>query len=120
MRKLILFVLTVGTGLGCSVSPGTNPDPIEVTGTVTLNGKPVDGIVLNLQPTGTVDGQAVMPVRKGAFTGSAVPGKYTYFFTESSSRSAGLRLIPEPYRSGSLDRQMDIGPANATLTLSLD
>ena len=103
--------------VGCAGDPGRNPDPVEVTGSVRVAGKPVTDVVLNLQPTGA-GGQAAVPVRNGEFKGTVVPGRYTYYFTEGRAPAA-YRAIPEKYRAGSLDRQIDVGPGDR-LTLNLD
>jgi hypothetical protein len=115
MRKLIPLLGLVL--IGCTRGPGHNPDPVEVSGTVQAGGKSVTDVVLNLQPTGT-GGQAVIPVKNGEFRGSVMPGRYTWYFTETKNLTA-YRSIPEKYRAGSLDRQIDIAPG-AKLTLSMD
>lgn len=115
MRKLIPLLGLVL--VGCEVNPGQNPDPGEISGTVTIGTKPVNGVNLNLQPTGTGT-QAVIAVRKGEFTGTVTPGKYTYYFTENSKTPASHR-IPEKYQSGSMDRQITIG-AGEKLMLTMD
>jgi hypothetical protein len=115
MRKLIPLLGLVL--IGCSRGSGPNPDPIEVSGTVQLAGKPVTDVVLNLQPTGT-GGQAAIPVKNGEFHGSVIPGRYTWYFTETKNLTA-YRAIPEKYRAGSMDRQIDIS-SGAKLTLSMD
>jgi len=115
MRKLIPLLGLVL--IGCMRGPGRNPDPVEVSGTVQLAGKPVSDVVLNLQPTGD-GGQAAIPVKNGEFRGSVIPGRYTYYFTETRNLTA-FRGIPDKYRSGSLDRQIDVTPG-ANLTLTLD
>ena len=104
MKHSILLVCL--TFLGCSHNPGKNPDPIEVQGKVTLNSKPVSGVTFNFQPTGTGT-QAALPVKDGTFKGSVTPGKYTYYVTEGAS-AANFNAIPQKYREGSLERQIDI------------
>jgi hypothetical protein len=115
MRHAILFAALVLAG--CGVDPGRNPDPVEVSGRVSLRGKPVGDVVLNLQATG--EGvQAALPVTGGTFKGTVVPGTYTYYFTETKS-PAGLKAIPEKYHRGSLDRQIKI-TGGEPLTLALE
>jgi len=117
MRKLLpLAIIALA---GCQTNPSPNPDPVEVSGKVTLpGGKSVSGVVLNLQPTGT-GGQAMLPVKNGAFKGSVMPGRYTYYITEDSKYPAAFAVIPERYRAGSMDRQVDIA-AGATLNITLE
>jgi hypothetical protein len=118
MRKLIPLLGLAGLVLlvGCGVNPGKNPDQVDITGKVTLPGKTVTDVTFNLQPTGTGT-QAFYPVKNGEFKGKATPGKYTYFISEGPSASA-FKAIPEKYRSGSMDRQIDVDagtPLNITL-----
>ena len=116
MRKLIpLLVFVVA---GCTTNPGQNPDPVEVTGTITLGGKKVTHVNLNLQPIGKTGGQAIMAVTNGEFKGSAIPGKYTYFIAEGKNPAA-FTAIPEKYYSGSLDREIEV-KAGTPLMLTLD
>jgi len=116
MKKVLTVCLLFGV-IGCGgIDPGKNPDRIDVTGTVTLKGKQVNDVVLNLQPTkGGV--QATMPVKNGQVKGSVVPGTYTYYLSEGPKLSA-FKEVPEKYRSGSMDRQMEIN--NATLTIAFE
>ena len=119
-RKLIPLVALALFGCG-GANPGKNPDPVAVSGQVAFaGGKPVTDVTLNLQPTGA-GGQAAIPVKQGAFKGDVIPGKYTYFFTEGprGSSPAAYQAIPEKYRAGALDRQVEV-KAGTTLTLTLE
>jgi hypothetical protein len=100
------FVLIALVLFGCSVNPGTNPDPVEIEGKVALAGKDLDGVILNLQVTGSGT-PLTLPVTKGAAKGKATPGKYTYFLSQGSNANA-FKAIPEKYREGSLERQIVI------------
>jgi hypothetical protein len=112
----LMLVLLLG---GCGYrDPGKNPDPVEVSGQVTKGGRPVSDVVLNFQPTG--DGtQAAVPLKGGAFHGNITPGKYTYFISEVNGKSKAFASIPEKYRAGSLDRQIEIEKGQS-LDLTLD
>ncbi|MCI0376870.1 MAG: hypothetical protein L0215_04640 [Gemmataceae bacterium] len=112
-----LFLLASLSLLGCGAHSGKNPDPVEVEGRVTLKSKPVSGVTLQLQPTGTGT-QASLPLKDGTFRGSVTPGKYTYYVSEGSN-TAAFQVIPEKYRAGALDRQIHIG-AGSKLDLTLD
>jgi len=109
------FVLIALVLFGCGVNPGTNPDPVDIEGKVSLAGKEVNGVTLNLQVVGT--GTPVsLPVSKGAVKGKVTPGKYTYFLSQASNASA-FKAVPEKYREGSLERQIVIkgaGPVEFT------
>ena len=60
-----------------------------------------------------------MPVKGGAFRGSITPGKYTYYISEVSGKTTAFASIPEKYREGSLDRQIEI-ETGKSLDLTLD
>lgn len=117
MRKrhqLPLLALLIALA-GCrGINPGINPDPVDIKGKVTSKGKPLTDVTITFQPTGT-GGEAIMSVKNGEFKGSIIPGKYTYYFTDSKRSTA----IPEAYRAGSLSRQIDVKPGDE-LTLVLD
>jgi len=113
-RLLLLLCLAV---FGCGTHVSRNPDPVEVEGRVTLKSKPLTGVTVNLQPTGS-GAQASLPVKNGKFKGSVTPGTYTYYLSEGTS-AADFKAIPEKYREGSMDRQVEITAAQS-LTLTLD
>ena len=112
----LMLVLVLG---GCGYrDPGKTSDPVEITGRVSKGGRPVSDVVLNLQPTGEGT-QATLPVKGGDFRGSITPGKYTYFISEANGRPSAFASIPEKYREGSLDRQVEIEKGKS-LDLTLD
>ena len=118
MRFTTMFlVLSFLAGCGYE-NPGKQGEPLEITGRVTKGGKAVTDVVLNFQATGE-GRQASMPLKNGEFKGSMTPGKYTYFFSEMDGKSKAFVGIPEKYRQGSLDRQIEIGQIK-TLDLTLD
>jgi hypothetical protein len=108
MRKLVpLLALAL---VGCGVNPGKTPDPVEINGRVTMAGKPVGDLTLNLQPTGTEGTQATIPLKNGEFRRQVTPGRYTFYLSEGpKTAAAAFRAIPEKFRAGSMDRQIDIG-----------
>lgn len=114
MRKLL--PLLAGVLIGCG-DVGRNPEPVAVSGSVTLMGKPVSDVTLNLQPTGR-GGQAALPVKAGAFQGKVTPGRYTYYISQGA-KAASFRAIPEKYHAGALDRQLDVAEGT-TLSIALD
>lgn len=116
MRILCLAIVLASMGCG-GVSITPNPDPIPVSGKVTVGGKPVTDVKINFQAT-EIGLPAVADVKDGAFTANIVPGKYTYYFTEGK-KPASFKSIPDAYRIGSLDRQKEITDGSA-LELALD
>lgn len=109
MRKY-LRLLVLGL-IGCgSVSVEENPEPVSITGKLTVAGQPVTGVKINLQPIGPGALPAVMEVQNGEFTGQASPGKYTFFISPGSDANA-FAAIPEKFHSGDMERvaEVDVG-----------
>lgn len=118
MRKALLLPVLVLVAFGCGkIVPDANPEAVEVTGRVTQGGKAISDVTLTLQPTGTGT-QATLPVKDGNVKGTVTPGKYTYYITEGA-KAAAYKSIPEGYRAGSMDRQIEI-KAGTTLDIKLD
>ncbi|MFO0877526.1 MAG: hypothetical protein U0840_09140 [Gemmataceae bacterium] len=118
MRKLLPLlglVLLVGCG---GVTPSKTADSVDITGRVTLGGKPVSDVVLNLIPTVAGGQQATLPITNGGFQGKAVPGKYTFLIAEGRNPRA-IAAIPQKYLTASADRTLDVA-AGASLTITLD
>ncbi len=105
----MLLGAIVGCG-GVSVTP--TAARVAVTGNVTLAGKPLTDVDLNLQPTG--DGlPAVLKVKDGKFEAELVPGKYTYFLSQGSGPAGAKAIakVPVTFLQGSADREVEFaGP----------
>lgn len=120
MRSFMLLPLLTLALIGCDSVGATaskNPDPVEISGKVSLAGKPVSNVVLNLQPTES-GAQATADVKDGIFKATVTPGKYTYFLSEGKVAQA-FASIPEKFRAGAMDRQIDIA-AGTSLDLKLE
>lgn len=103
VRLLPLLALVVSVGMGCSGSPGKRPELVEKSGTLTLNGTPLSGVVLNLRPT-TIECQpAEATVTDGKFTVAVIPGTYCFYITPGKVPAA-YKGVPEEYREASLER----------------
>ena len=114
MRTVLILGLLVPL-LGCG-GYASSPAPVEVSGTVTLGGRKVEGVTLNFITTG-VGAQATVPVKDGEFRATMIPGQYTYFVSEGAN-PAVFKRIPEKVRTGSLDRQVTI--TGERLQIALD
>lgn len=116
---LFLFCLFAGTGCSRKIDPGpANPDPIEISGKLTLNGRPVSGVNIFFQTTGTAGTQASMSVKNGEFKGVIMPGTYTYSIQEGDDPKA-FEAIPKQYYQGDLNRTVEVS-AGARLEIKLD
>lgn len=121
MLRLLLSLMLVGAIMGCGgVSVTPNPDPVAVTGNVTLAGKPATDIVVNFQP---IEGglPAVCTVKDGKFEAQITPGKYTYFVSKAATPTGEKTLskFPAPLQQGAMDRTVEVtGPGPVELTMN--
>jgi hypothetical protein len=111
--------LAAGLLAGCSMTPPNKPDPVEVSGTVTLpGGQPAPaGLVLNFFPS-TADQTQVPATLKagGKFTAKVVPGKYIVGF-----EGAGVKAVPAKYHSPDAANTIEVPPGGTSdLTIALD
>lgn len=114
-RLFTAIVLMLVTGCG-GVDPGRTAEPVEISGTVRIKGKPATDAVLNLQPTkGGV--QAALHLKGGRFSGKVVPGTYTWYLTDGA-RPLSPREVPDRFRLGAMDRQIEID--GGTVLLDID
>jgi hypothetical protein len=112
LRSFCCFML-LGVIVGCGgVSVTPTAARVAVTGNVTLAGKPLTDVDLNLQPTG--DGlPAVLKVKDGKFEAELVPGKYTFFLTQTSGPAGAKSFakVPANCQIGAADREVEFaGP----------
>lgn len=72
MKRLMTLLLATVAGCSQNVPVGTNPEPVNVSVSVTLAGAPVDGLKFNFQPIG--DGlPAVLDIKNGSAKRSRHP-----------------------------------------------
>jgi hypothetical protein len=98
---------------GCSSYVSTNPgEQVDVSGQVTApSGKSVAGYNLFFHPTGGEAQQVQFPLSAtGTFSGKMVAGPYTYYLTPGTGKAneKTLESFPPAYRTGSLDRKIEV------------
>ena len=109
VTRLLLLSCVLVAMAGCGTPVETVQAPIPVTINVTVDGKPINDVQLTLQPM--VNGaQAVGTVLKGEFKAEVIPGVYTYYI-DSGKSAADLAKIPDAFRMGSKDRQLELTEA---------
>ena len=118
--SLLVVVVLVAVALtGCGGMVPESGEEVQVTGKVPAPaGKSVAGYTLAFQATGGKARQASFPVgADGSFSGPMVKGKYTYYLTpgKGAATEQALEKFPEPYRKGSLDRQIDVNGGEVEL-----
>ncbi|WP_417379668.1 DUF6795 domain-containing protein [Gimesia sp.] len=104
---------------GCSGSGESLPELMEVTGTVTLDGKPVENISVIFQPEstdqassrGTTDAEGKFSLMYNQDASGAVPGMHKVRFAVMDADSTGL--LPEKYtraNTGEMANVKSAGP----------
>lgn len=83
------FVLALGliVLIGCGGDPPQLSGPVSVNGKVSSGGKPVGGVVLNLQPLEEGYEKKIEVKPDGTFAVETHAGKYAYYFTPKSGTS---------------------------------
>lgn len=87
--KMRICVLAVGllVTIGCGGNPPQLAGPVSVNGKITSGGKPVGGVVLNLQPLEEGYEKKIEVKPDGTFAVETHAGKYAYYFTPKSGSS---------------------------------
>jgi hypothetical protein len=87
--RLLLVIIGLSMILGCGMNPPPLAGPVSVSGKVVKSdGKPVGGVVVNLQPLENGYMKAVEVKPDGTFAVETQAGKYAYFFTPKSDAKA--------------------------------
>lgn len=113
MRWLSLVLVFAAAGCG---SVEMNPDPVNVSGSVTVSGQPVTNVVLQFQPTGSGH-PAPATVTDGKFSASLLPGQYAYFIGEGTDAKA-YEAVPAEFRAATLDRQITVSSSTSSLDIA--
>ena len=113
MRNCILTLgLLVMTG--CGGNPPQLAGPVNVNGRVTSGGKPVGGVILNLQPLEDGYEKKIEVKTDGTFAVETHAGKYAYYFTPKS----GNRKFPTEVaslREANLERTVTVASGQELL-----
>lgn len=113
-RVVALFALALLAG--CESTPPAKADPVDVSGTVTMNGKPVGGVTIEFFPTSAMQAQGFAKLKAdGKFSVKLVPGNYTYAFEGSP---AALKAIPASYHSNDANHTFEV-PAGGSSSLQI-
>jgi hypothetical protein len=117
MRKLICLALLALVGCQSSLDMGTSPEPVDISGSVTKAGAPLDGVKLSLQPMES-GLPAVIEIKAGKFAAKATPGKYTWYISGDEA-ALGKLGISQPFLEGSMERTIEVS-AGSTLELKVE
>lgn len=119
MRPPLCLVLFLALFAGCqpSLDLGTNPDPVDITGSVSKGGTPLTGLRLNLQP---IDNglPAAIDIKDGKISAKVTPGKYTWYIS-GDEKDLVAKGIPESFYAGSMERTVEISGGD-TLDLKVE
>lgn len=113
LSRFAIFVslLTVASLTGCGGYIQTEAgQQIDVSGIVNgPDSKPLNNVMIHFQATGGAAQGVNFPVKDGKFSGKMNAGKYTYYLGgEGPKMEAALKSIPQTWKAGSLDRQIDV------------
>jgi hypothetical protein len=86
MRNCVL-ALGLIVMIGCGGDPPQLAGPVSVNGKVSSGGKPIGGVVLNLQPLEEGYEKKIEVKPDGTFAVETHAGKYAYYFTPKSGTS---------------------------------
>jgi hypothetical protein len=108
-RMMIAACLTLSL-VGCGGRTPDSSTEVDATGTVTnASGAPVKDVEIQFQSTGGTARQATFKLgADGKFAGKMTAGKYSYFFNELPGKAAAFAGIPQAFRQGSMDRQIEV------------
>ena len=113
VRTLTITLLAL---CGCGYETPAPGTPVDVTGRITLAGRPLRDVVVQLQPTGGTAQQAVLKIGPdGSFAGRVMAGRYSWYVAAPDASRAEahkavpvMKSVPPAYREASMERQVDI------------
>ncbi|MFM7058675.1 MAG: hypothetical protein ACKO2P_17310 [Planctomycetota bacterium] len=108
MRPCSCFTLLLLLFTGCqsSLDLGTNPEPVDITGTVSKGDAPITGLRLNLQPLES-GLPATIDIKDGKVSARVTPGTYTWYLS-GDEKDLVAKGIPEGFLAGSMERTVEI------------
>jgi hypothetical protein len=114
IRALALFTMSA-IALGCGSEPKKLSDPSDMSGTVSINGKPVKNVQLALRPKGEGHMAGCAIGEDGKFSVKGIPGEFMVYFApledpkaDKSKAKAGFDAIPTKYRDVSVDHTVTL------------
>lgn len=113
MRCFYIFAcFMAGLLMGCGMTAKPMPDKTDVSGRLLVNGKPLGGVKVVLQPLGEGSDAHAVTDAAGGFKTVAVPGTYTWYVSPKDEKRASealLKGLSEQFRSGSMERVVKTG-----------
>lgn len=100
--------------IGCGGDPPQLDGPISVNGKISSGGKPVGGVVINLQPLENGYEKKIEVKPDGTFTVETHAGKYAYYFSPKS----GTKKVPNEFAKlveANLDRTVTVAAGEELL-----
>ena len=113
MRNCVL-VLGLMTLIGCGGTAPQLAGPVSVNGKVSSGGKPVGGVILNLQPLEDGYEKKIEVKTDGTFAVETHAGKYAYYFTPKSGTSK-LPAEVASLKEASLERTVTVASGQELL-----
>lgn len=116
---LVMYFMSFVFIVGCAGSGEPLPELAEVTGTVTLDGKPLENISVIFQPEmadqassrGTTNAEGKFSLMYNQDVSGAVPGKHKVRFAVMDADSTGL--LPDKYTRNDSGETADVTQAGS-------
>lgn len=113
----VVALVTLAGLTGCGKETPTPGKLVDISGTVTVGGKPLKDTYVYFQPAARGAQPAYLKLGPdGSFSGQLVAGEYTWHLTvpdyvrgaEKQKAEAALKGLPGAYLSVSQDRKVDV------------
>jgi hypothetical protein len=117
MRVAILVLpLVIAVAAGCSSNPPLRSEPVEVTVKVTLPVGSAKDLTVTFNPLDDGLPAAGKVGADGVATLKAIPGKYTFFFSdEANAKVPAYKSVPVSYRTPNKDNTVTLGSTQASV-----
>ncbi len=117
--RSIVLVLIACLFVGCQYKAPLMSTPVDVSGKLTKDGKPMGNVTLMLQPLETGHMVPLSVGADGSFKGTIVPGKYAFYLAAKEDGSSNLSGIDNSLMQASMDRTVTVQQGQAQLEVAL-
>jgi hypothetical protein len=111
MRQVLasLGFLALLALVGCGAGTTKVEDPLEISGTITLDGKPLTDVNITFLPTasGQIQGSSVVK-KDGKFAAKVMVGKYNFIVE-------GNKSVPEKYTKPDTNHNIEVPSGGSTM-----
>ncbi|WP_237564929.1 Ig-like domain-containing protein [Blastopirellula marina] len=125
-RVMLFAILTISLGAGCLGRDASHPDLAEVTGVVTVNGKPVQNVAVVFNPEagghasrGTTDAEGKFQLKYSGSAAGATLGRHDVLFIYNDA-DGPANVLPRKYADQTASMNAEVtqeGPNEFTFDL---